>query len=206
MSATGGSTSFPSASQPDIVRSYQKDAQYQRLLRDRVSAVSRSTFGTRTHLKNEKEINLFTDLVYYVLTTLTGRQTLGEEYCDILQVDPQYVPPKFGIFSRQLRQGEELQGYEILGLLILIRLASQALMQGMRTGKDESATGDYRDDEELAPTVSSTGKPLTSDEREAQKCILCLGPRKSPTATPCGHLFCWKCIAEWPNVLFVVNL
>lgn len=34
----------------------------------------------------QTEIDVFSDLCYYSLTTLLGTQTLGEEYCDIMQI------------------------------------------------------------------------------------------------------------------------
>ncbi|KAF9916924.1 peroxisome biogenesis factor 10 [Lobosporangium transversale] len=78
---------LPSASQPDIIRANQKDAYYQQILKDQVKDAFREIFGNRTQHKYQTEVEVFSDLCYYSLTTLLGTQTLGEEYCDIMQIN-----------------------------------------------------------------------------------------------------------------------
>ncbi|CAG8568190.1 5323_t:CDS:2 [Ambispora gerdemannii] len=78
--------SFPYAAQPDIIRANQKDVYYQRVLEEQITNIFRQFFGTRRQHQYQKEVVLISDSFYYCLTTLLGTQTLGEEYCDILQI------------------------------------------------------------------------------------------------------------------------
>ncbi|RKP26809.1 hypothetical protein SYNPS1DRAFT_21501 [Syncephalis pseudoplumigaleata] len=46
--------------------------------------------GTRRFLRHKAELCTLSDFLYYALTTWAGSQTLGEEYCDMLQVDAKH--------------------------------------------------------------------------------------------------------------------
>ena len=74
------------AGAPELVRSNQKDRFYTDHLTSLLSEVSRGVLPLRLWLKWQREIQLLAELAYYGITTVGGNQTLGEEYCNIVQV------------------------------------------------------------------------------------------------------------------------
>ncbi|XP_066500620.1 peroxisome biogenesis factor 10 [Hoplias malabaricus] len=76
------------ANQPQLIRSSQKDEYYQSSIRNNTNDAFQTVAGSKRWLQWRKELELLSDLTYYTLTTLSGYQTLGEEYVSIVQVDP----------------------------------------------------------------------------------------------------------------------
>ncbi|KAJ2003779.1 peroxisome biogenesis factor 10 [Coemansia thaxteri] len=87
---------FPFSGQPDIVRSTQKDLFYQQRLQSQLADIVQQTKGTRYYAAHQKDVEAASKAIYYGLTTLTGAQTLGEEYCGILQIDKHQLYPSLG--------------------------------------------------------------------------------------------------------------
>lgn len=90
---------FP-AGAPELVRSNQKDRFYTDHLTSLVSDISRQALPLRLWLRWQREFQLLAELSYYSLTTVLGNQTLGEEYCNVIQVSPSsagghYLAPGF---------------------------------------------------------------------------------------------------------------
>mmetsp|Transcript_27435 Transcript_27435/g.66734 ORF Transcript_27435/g.66734 Transcript_27435/m.66734 type:complete len:348 (-) Transcript_27435:241-1284(-) len=83
---------FEYAPQPHILRALQKDQYYLSALHQRIETLATNIYG-RHASRVEDEIRTFAYCAYFSLTTLVGRQTLGEEYCDIVQVDAHRRPP-----------------------------------------------------------------------------------------------------------------
>ena len=78
---------YPFAAAPDIIRSNQKDTYFQGILLENLSNILRKLYGARFSHNYTSEARTFTELLYLACTTLLGNRTLGEEYCDVIQVE-----------------------------------------------------------------------------------------------------------------------
>ncbi|KAK3394247.1 Pex12 amino terminal region-domain-containing protein [Podospora didyma] len=81
------SSPYPFAAAPDIIRAHQKDAYFQGVLTNQIGDVHRRLRGARSAHTWATETRTAADTLYLALTTLLGNRTLGEEYCDLVQVE-----------------------------------------------------------------------------------------------------------------------
>ncbi|KAG0650972.1 Peroxisome assembly per8 [Hyphodiscus hymeniophilus] len=81
------SYNYPFAAAPDIIRSHQKDAYFEGILLNHLSNLLRRLYGARFLHTYTSEARTFSELLYLGLTTFIGNRTLGEEYCDIIQIE-----------------------------------------------------------------------------------------------------------------------
>eukprot|EP00271_Cylindrocystis_brebissonii_P009738 TRINITY_DN2490_c0_g1_i1.p1 TRINITY_DN2490_c0_g1~~TRINITY_DN2490_c0_g1_i1.p1 ORF type:complete len:551 (-),score=82.01 TRINITY_DN2490_c0_g1_i1:570-2222(-) len=77
---------FPAAAQPEVMRAAEKDEEYLSSISDSCYDLVRSLAGTRVAVALNDEARLTGRVLYYLLTTGAGLQTLGEEYVGIEQV------------------------------------------------------------------------------------------------------------------------
>ncbi|XP_041366580.1 peroxisome biogenesis factor 10-like [Gigantopelta aegis] len=78
---------FKRAGIPEIIRSHQKDDFYLNFLRSSVTDIAQTLAGPRRWIYWRRELDVLADLGYFLLTTFSGLQTVGEEYVNIIQVD-----------------------------------------------------------------------------------------------------------------------
>lgn len=81
------SFNYPFAAAPDIIRAHQKDSYFEGILLNHLSNLLRRLYGARFIHTYTAEARTFSELLYLGLTTFIGNRTLGEEYCDIIQIE-----------------------------------------------------------------------------------------------------------------------
>lgn len=288
--------SLPTASASDIIRSSQKDEFYishlaadlQRLFTWSTTVNTNTPFSPPSSASSSWTNKA--EGIYFALTTLLGRRTLGEEYSDLLEVSVEGDLPSsrrriwlgflqllpyhllrlllrlvrryqiptnhdrlchnieafltnvskihlalFFLRGRYLHLSKRLAGVRYcftsaaqrdarakwnpwLAALVCLQLVLPLLRvvktlppllgdllqlkhHKKRTELDDekkkAQTVDSGDDKAQDVTEEADEKEKSEDSTEGFRCLCCLGVCVRPTAAPCGHVYCWKCVTQW---------
>ena len=121
-----------------------------------------------------------------------------------------YLMIRYGLDGSESSQSGS---YRVLGWMIVCQVALKLLTWAWRLHRlrklntrqqDREVNGEERetnsDEGGLIITVARDTERTPQSDATARlqlKCPLCLEACQDITTTPCGHLFCWQCVAEW---------
>ncbi|KAH0540918.1 putative peroxisomal biogenesis factor 10 [Cotesia glomerata] len=117
---------------------------------------------------------VFQKCMFYLMNSRfsISRQIAGIDYAKVFGMSP---------------TGDVSWGLKFLGIITLIQCVLQIRQAGFNKDKDYDDAGQ-----------DHAGQLASSNEKVAN-CQLCFEAQPS-AVTPCGHLFCWNCLAEWARV------
>ena len=78
--------SFKPAAPAELMRAVEKDQLYGLMVSEACQDAFHHIAGARSAVEWSDAVRVGGQVLYYALTTGAGRPTLGEEYCDLLQV------------------------------------------------------------------------------------------------------------------------
>lgn len=112
-----------------------------------------------------------------------------------LQISKRITGIDYVLIRFWLNDHHSLGGYKFLGVLTVLQVAFSLLLK-LKERRDGSKV------EQAEVTTAKSLSTLPSQKHQThavstKKCILCLENRTDLSSTPCGHLFCWKCILDW---------
>lgn len=120
----------------------------------------------------------------------------GGEY---FQVSKRLAGIRYVLVRRWLKDRSTHQGFQLLSTVTMFQLFMYTAVSSFKWAQTIPVTFP-RLKKSLAISSSASDEedsPQPSGGAAYYRCSLCLEPRTQDTAAPCGHVFCWSCIAEW---------
>lgn len=84
--------------------------------------------------------------------------------------------------------------YRALGGLIVLQVVFELTSRYRRRKQSRTASHSAKESSEVGRISAGLGG---AEDGQQPTCQVCMCPAEVTTSTPCGHLFCWECIATW---------